>query len=79
MEDVRYGQIILVSLEVLTSSYLLVMKCLLQMLFVKKFALLWVHLICLSIAIYLRPEKNQSLLEGIKSDTGNPTNSAITR
>lgn len=37
-----------------------------QMFFVKKFAFVWVHLICLSVAIYTRPDYTASLLGGLK-------------
>lgn len=49
------------------------------MLFIKKFATFWVQLICLSLAVYNRPRYNESLLKGIKPDTGEPDSFAITR
>ncbi len=49
------------------------------MMFFKKFASLWVHLICLSFAIYFRPDPGTSLLKGIKGGTEDPDGNDITR
>ncbi len=50
-----------------------------QMMFFKKFASLWVHLICLSFSINFRPPLDVSMLQGIKQGTGDPDGNAITR
>ncbi len=47
--------------------------------FFKKFASLWIHLICLSFAIYFRPAMDVSLLQGIKPNTPPPDGNDITR
>ncbi len=49
------------------------------MMFFKKFASLWVHLICLSFSINFRPPLDVSMLQGIKQGTGDPDGNAITR
>ncbi len=50
-----------------------------QGLFVKKLATCIVHLLCLSIALYRRPALDESLLKGIKPNTDEPDEAAITR
>ncbi len=49
------------------------------MMFFKKFASLWIHLICLTFAITFRPPIDESLLRGIKPNTGLPDGNDITR
>jgi hypothetical protein len=49
------------------------------MIFFKKFATLWIHLICFSFAIYTRPNKGDgSLVAGLKVET-EASSSDITR
>ena len=50
-----------------------------QGLFIKKLATCIIHLLCLTVAIYQRPETEESLLMGIKPGTGDPDKTAITR
>ncbi len=50
-----------------------------QMIFLKRLLILFIQLICISIAIYTRPNKETSLLTGIRSDTEDITTTDITR
>ena len=49
------------------------------MMFFKKFASLWIHLICLTFSIYFRPLIGESLLNGIKPNTGPPDEYDVAR
>ena len=50
-----------------------------QMTFLKRLILQFVHLICMSIAIYTRPDQSVSLLTGIRYDTDPINSTDITR
>jgi transient receptor potential cation channel subfamily V protein 6 len=50
-----------------------------QLFFIKRLVILFIHLICLSVSIYSRPEKEVSLLTGLRSDTASITSTDITR
>lgn len=50
-----------------------------QMFFIKRLVICLFHLICISVAIYSRPDRKTSLLSGIREDTDAITGTDITR
>ena len=50
-----------------------------NLIFTKRLIIHIVHLICISFAVYSRPPADVSLLNGIRSDTGDITATDITR
>ena len=50
-----------------------------QMIFTKRLIICLIHLICISVAIYSRPDKTGSLVNGLRADTGPISATDITR